>query len=386
MKTVGNSQYQKLANTYLILKQLRSGDYSRTELSQLLGLQASTVTNVTARLLDLGMVEESADESASGLGRKRTLLSLRGDTGLAAGLELLVGCYRLVLTDLKGQVLAEEELLYTDNGLPFLKKVREALSSVEARASGHRLLGACIAVPGVVYPDRYYVEECWTHGLYKADLRSDLWSYPYPVFLENDANASAFSFLSRGRENEVYLYLLLRRHDLVDLPSGEVPLIGIGSGIVINGELYRGEHGHAGEFRSSGVSAPHQQVSLTNEELGKLGEEEGLLRRFLEEILDVYLVSSCLLDPSRLYIGGFVAEEPFCAVLEDLLDSSYRDKLKKLLPGMEVVISRDSRFDPSRGSARLFLDWLLKIPRIGVEEEDERRFSILETGTRRNND
>lgn len=381
MIPVGNSQYQKIANTCLILNLLRKGPMSRIEISDTLGLQASTVTYSTQRLIEQGVINECGVLESSGKGRKQKALSLNLDRGLVAGIELLVGFYRLSLLDILGRVRLKIELSYTvsyyEKG-PELYKMRlsEALEKAEALASPLSLLGVCIAIPGVVYPDPFTVEDCWTHGLKNASFASFLSKYPYPVFLENDANCSALRFLLEGNPFDDFIYILFRKHDAVDLPSN-VPLIGIGSGLVISGKLYKGAHGRAGEFASNMIDEIGHQVSLSNADLSALESNKEAVKSLIREVFSNYLSSSCLIDPSCIYIGGFLADDPFRSILQEIVDNEYKSRFGALLPYTRLQISENSSYDPSMGAACYILDWLFRVPQVGITEEDERRFAII---------
>ena len=170
MTPVGNSQYQKIANTALILNMLREESASRIELAEALGLQASTVTYSTQRLIEQGIIVEGAQKEASGKGRRQKILSLNADMGVVAGVELMVSFYRITIVDICANIRLQLELSYTvkkseDSNELYKARLNEALNRVEALSSPLPVLGVCVAIPGIVYPDPFTVEDCWTHGL-----------------------------------------------------------------------------------------------------------------------------------------------------------------------------------------------------------------------------
>ncbi len=103
MKVVGNSQYQKIANAFLILRLLRGGHSSRAAIARRLGLQPSTVTYSVTRLLDNGLVRECKEgldhqQVTSTQGRKAVEIELNLDFGRVIGLELLADyCWSSIL-------------------------------------------------------------------------------------------------------------------------------------------------------------------------------------------------------------------------------------------------------------------------------------------------
>ena len=381
MTPVGNSQYQKIANTALILNMLREESASRIELAEALGLQASTVTYSTQRLIEQGIIVEGAQKEASGKGRRQKILSLNADMGVVAGVELMVSFYRITIVDICANIRLQLELSYTvkkseDSNELYKARLNEALNRVEALSSPLPVLGVCVAIPGIVYPDPFTVEDCWTHGLKNVSFASFLSKYPYPVFFENDANCSALRFLLQKKSVNDFMYILFRRYDAEDLPSN-VPVIGIGAGLVVDKKLYRGGHGRAGEFASNMAHQARSQVSLTNSDLSSLDVSKESVSRLTEEVFSTFLSSACLFDPSSLYIGGFLADEPFRGVLDEVLEKDLRPRYSEMLPYMKLEISDNSSFDPSIGAASYILDWLFRVPQVGITEEDERRFTIL---------
>ena len=103
---------------------------------------------------------------------------------------------------------------------------------------GNKVLAVGIGSPGIINPDKGLVVTSpnfpgWTNVPLKSLLEK---SFNLPVFLDNDANSAAFGEKWRGAGRRV--------NSLVCLTMGT----GIGGGIILNGEVWRGAHGMSGEI------------------------------------------------------------------------------------------------------------------------------------------
>ena len=229
-------------NTSLILDCLRTrGPLSRAGLSTAVGLNRSTVSSLVRDLLEENLVREIGFQSSEKSGRPGMLLELNPDGGCAVGVEIGVDFISIVLTDFVAHVLwrqrvasdpqeAQKVIIERAEGM-----IQEAVRIGEAR--GLRSLGIGVGVPGLVdirrgslvfAPNLRWrdvpLREMWTH-------RFDL-----PVFVENEANAAALG--------EYYFGVARDVQNLIYLSAG----VGLGGGIIINGKLFRGSSGYAGEI------------------------------------------------------------------------------------------------------------------------------------------
>jgi glucokinase-like ROK family protein len=229
-------------NTSLILDCLRTrGPLSRAGLSAATGLNRSTVSSLVRDLLEENLVREIGLQSSEKSGRPGMLLELNPDGGCAVGVEIGVDFISVVLTDFVAHVLWRQRVA-SDPQEPqkvIIERaegmIQEALDTGKAR--GLRSLGIGVGVPGLVdirqgslvfAPNLRWrdvpLREMWTQRL---DL---------PVFIENEANAAALG--------EYYFGVARDVQNLIYLSAG----VGLGGGIIINGKLFRGSSGYAGEI------------------------------------------------------------------------------------------------------------------------------------------
>ena len=219
----------------------RSGDgASRVELAQQTGLSAQTISNISRRLLDSGMVRE-AGKSIVGPGKPRTILQLSPEGRYAVGVHLDPSVITFVLLGLEGQVVAHSRSRTPSDVRP-ADVVRRIASAVGAliESSGvprDRIIGLGIASPGPIDRERGVVLDApllvgWKRVLLRDAL---LEATGLPVLLEKDVTAAAVAELwttaRRDRDNLVFFYYGT----------------GFGVGIALHHEVVRGRSGNAGE-------------------------------------------------------------------------------------------------------------------------------------------
>ena len=229
-------------NTALLMDYLRThGPLSRASLSTATGLNPSTVSSLVRHLLAEGLVREIGRQSTEGSGRPGILLELNPEGGCAVGVEIGVDTISVVLTDFVAQVLwrrrvasdpqeGQDAILGRAEDI-----VRQALTVGKRR--GLRFQGNGLGLPGLV--DQRHGRLVFAPNLGWSDVPlQQLWGarFNLAVFVENEANAAALG--------EYYFGIARNVHNLIYLSAG----IGLGGGIIINGRLFRGSGGYAGEI------------------------------------------------------------------------------------------------------------------------------------------
>ena len=389
MKIVGNSQYQKEANALLILNVLRRYPSSRVQIAHELGLQNSTVTYNVARLMENGSVidVESAGvmkEKSGKIGRKPNLISLNPTFGRVVGIEMMSSLYRIYMSDISGFQLFKAELPYTTkegnkDRKRFEKLVEEVIGNALSLCESIPLLGVCIAVPAIVLEGNTCIQECWTHGLDQSQFYDFLNRFPFPVIFENDANCCAVKYLFNNDDrNDCYFYLLSRKHRAEDVPEG-IPTIGLGLGVVLKGELYRGAFSRSGEYRSSSLmgTESNAQSDVSFSDLLKMDEDAAVRETLIQNLFVDLFCSISIFDPRSLYVGGFLASSPYKETVATLLETKLKDSWFQNKWEGELILVHDTLFDPAEGAADLVLDLLYRVPQVGSSEPDQRKWNAL---------
>jgi predicted NBD/HSP70 family sugar kinase len=224
-------------NRQIVLNHIREASpISRAEIARLTALQRSTVSLIVEELLTGGLIEEVYGESSGG--RPPQLLSLRAAHAVALGID--IGKKRTIVasSDLAGRVHEQEEFS-TDRDLG--KTMDRIIDCARRfiRKSGGSIEGVGLSVPGLVEPLKGSVLHIPHLDWHRPDITERLSTLTgLPVRGENDANAAALAELWFGRPeiSEVRDFITV----LIDN--------GIGTGIVFDGQIYRGKDGVAGEF------------------------------------------------------------------------------------------------------------------------------------------
>lgn len=211
------------------------GPTSRTAIARDLGLSPATVTQVTKDLIARGIVEELESVPSNG-GRPARLLGLAGQAGVALGAKVTADHVAVVTVELDGSVRSSGSHDFDPSAADALDRLGEILTTEVAALDG-RLLGVGVGVPGSVDDQASGIVDAPTLGWRAAQVGPILRkAVGTPVLVDNDVNtlAAAERLYGIGREHSSYLVVTIGR--------------GIGCAIVVDGGIYRGGHGGAGEI------------------------------------------------------------------------------------------------------------------------------------------
>jgi predicted NBD/HSP70 family sugar kinase len=224
-------------NKQIVLNVVRiRAPISRAELARETSLQRSTVSSIVDDLQKEGMIEEIGTGHSTG-GRKPTLLKLNGAPA-AIGVDVTPRETTVSLSDLSGNVLTQERFPASSD----IEYMNQQILSKVGKFKDENPdsdLEVGLSIPGIVdqiggkilyVPYFHWID--WDIG---SRITEQL---RLPVIIDNDANAIALAELWFGadevRNIRNFIFVLVAE--------------GIGTGIVIDGQIYRGEGGAAGEF------------------------------------------------------------------------------------------------------------------------------------------
>ncbi|MGH2856565.1 MAG: ROK family transcriptional regulator [Solirubrobacteraceae bacterium] len=235
-------------NLEVVLRELSAGGPdSRAGIAARTGLTRATVSRLVAELIALGVVRETGRDGGGRAGRPSTRLEL-GEDVLAIGMEVNVDYVSVLVVDLAGREVLRDRRQFDAGVGPdrciaalasLCRDARRALTR-RRRHSAPILAGVTVAVPGLVDVAAGVVTEApnlhW-HDVAVADpLRRVLRLGATPVHVGNDANLAAVAEYRggawAGTPNLVYI-------------TGEV---GIGGGIIVDGQPLLGTRGYGGEI------------------------------------------------------------------------------------------------------------------------------------------
>ena len=225
-------------NKQIVLNYVRDrSPISRAEISRETELQRSTVSAIVDSLQCSGLIIEIGMGDSTG-GRKPTLLKLKTGTPVALGIDLTPRTTTIAVADLAGTVL-EQETFSTSPNLDFMTdRIIERVSFLAEKYREFDLeIG--MSVPGLV-------DQALGRVLYVPYFNWRDWDIcpriesetGLKITIENDANATALAELWFGHE------MIRKSRNFVMILVSE----GLGTGIVFDGQIYRGEKGSGGEF------------------------------------------------------------------------------------------------------------------------------------------
>jgi predicted NBD/HSP70 family sugar kinase len=243
---IGSLESLRRLNRLRVIDALRAERLiSRAEIARRTGLSRSTVSSLVADLQADGLVVERGETAAAHGdqgGRPPILLSFDASAGAAVGIDFGHRHLRVAVSDLASNILAERQLeLDTDHaardGLDAATDlVSEALADAGVERS--QVIGAGMGLPGPIEQSSGVVGSAailpgWVGvaAAHEMRVRLDL-----PIAVDNDANLGALAEAAFGAARDA--------SDLVYIKVSS----GIGAGLILNGRLYRGASGLAGEL------------------------------------------------------------------------------------------------------------------------------------------
>ncbi|MBU5593949.1 ROK family protein [Amphibacillus sp. MSJ-3] len=239
MNRTWNQYVVKRENKTLVLTTIINHmPISRANVAQVTGLNKGTVSSLVSELIDEELVKELGPGESSG-GRRPVMLLFNGNAGYSISIELAIGNILGVITDLNGQIVNEENipLQTTDFNtiFPIMTQLIKKLIQ-QAPKSRYGIVGLGIGVPAVVSQKGEILlapNLDWKNINLKEKL-SEI--FHLPIYVENEANAGAYGEMRYGssQESKHMIYTSLG--------------IGIGTGMILDGKLYHGLSGFAGEL------------------------------------------------------------------------------------------------------------------------------------------
>jgi predicted NBD/HSP70 family sugar kinase len=240
VETPGSQSSLHRANLERVVRAVRlAGSLTQAEIARSTGLSAATVSNIVRELRDNGTVEVTPTSSG---GRRARAVTLSGDAGIVVGVDFGHSHLRVAVGNLAHQVLAEEsEPIDVDASASQGFDRAEQLVGRLVAATGvspDKVIGVGLGVPGPIDVETGALGSTailpgWSGINPRQELAERL---HMPVQVDNDANLGALGELVWGGGRGV--------RDLAYIKVAS----GVGAGLVIDGRIYRGPGGTAGEI------------------------------------------------------------------------------------------------------------------------------------------
>lgn len=394
-------EFVRELNKALVLNVVRQErTISRTDIAQRTRLSRSTVSTIVGELIQAGWLAESGTGKSRG-GRRPILLSFDYGAGYVLGIDAGANHLLALVTDLDAQVLAEAERPFAaadgpEAGLTAMVSIGlEVLA--ESRVNPSQLVGIGVGVPGPVdhshgTPMSPPIMPGWSGVPVRNHLQTRL--FDVPVYLENDANLGALGERHYGAgcglDNLAYIKVAT----------------GVGCGIIIDGRIYHGQAGAAGEIghvtidedgppckcgsfgcleamaggmaiarraltavqtgRQTSLSKLNPNGDLTAADVSRAASEGDKLSRQLLSDAGRFLGIAVadlinLLNPGRVIIGGGVSRAGEL-VLQSLRETAQQRSMRAAIGGTDIVQATLGRRSTTFGAVALVLEETFRSP------------------------
>lgn len=378
-------------NEVRILRIVRdSGEISRIEIAKATNLHKATITDLVAKLIRAGFLQETGEVKESrNVGRKRILLRFNPMAGFVAGVDIGMTQATVAISDLNARSIRQKSFGYSVDTparavlSKVAAKIRSLLAGVDPQAS--KLVGIGIGVQGVIdYRTNTlilsYNKKGWEGKSLSPELEA---TFNVPVFVENDVKTMALGEYLLGAARGV--------KDFVHIWVGD----GIGAGIMINGTLLHGITSSAGEIGYNSLEVPSYYAEkypltyrnqmmfgeiLTNANLvasyrrgsreavaddisvadvaTKAKNGDPVARQVIDEFTSM-LSSLCItmvntLNPELILVGGKIAQ-CYPAIAEMLENKIHTDRLTPPAEALRVKPAQHGENGVTLGAAGLVL-------------------------------
>ena len=211
---------------------------SQRELIELTGLDQGTISVIVNTLHQKNIVKRAKERPAGRVGRPRVALRLSEKAGILLGSSIEHNTVSVVATHLDGSILSGDSTRTGSNRAETLAKLHALIKQVTA-AVGRResdILGLGIGAPVVLQEGKKRILFGSNLGWEAVDVHDLVSEFKMPVYFDNDANAAALAEQRFGICQDIDNFLYVGGYS------------GVGGAIMMEGQLYRGARGFAGEI------------------------------------------------------------------------------------------------------------------------------------------
>jgi len=374
-------------NEKVVLKLIQEHDIiSSSDLVNITGMRPSTVFNILKELSAKSLVVMNGKgESTSKGGKKPYTWSLNKDAAYVIGLDIEVGEMTWVLVDFTGKIISKK-IMKLDTGRTVNELAENIINVINQVIEGNKIdkkkiIGLGVAFSGIVDHQKGVVVMSSVLSEMNFPLLEKLSVFPFPVKIENNANAAAIGLKWGGNTKAI-----TKSNYLTILVEIDKNVSGLGIGIVIDGQLYRGASFSAGELY------PHLPTlkEILSTVRSKFSESE-IFKKYISSVesIDIaFLVDAAkqgdelaklifsmigsivgqtiaqavaLLNPDTLIITGIVSE------LEDVIINAVRKEIEMRVLSiasnvLEIVVDKYHHYSVALGAASLILEDFFRIP------------------------
>jgi len=239
-----SAELQSKINTSIIFNYINSNaPISRKLISEDLKISKPSVSRIVERLIKNNYVIET-EKIKTKSGKRPTLLEINDKNGYVIGIDLGKEKLKISLTNLNGKIIEKYRSFKISNNKNIDKKliieIRNILNKRNQKNNLKKniLKAICVGVPANISLETGKIINAPLYGNWKdINLKEILVKeFKVPVFIENDVNLSALGekHYGKGRKFKDFVFMEISN--------------GIGSGIILDNDLFRGSYGSAGEI------------------------------------------------------------------------------------------------------------------------------------------
>ena len=228
---------QNRVNVINIIK--KHGTITKYEIAQELRLSIPTVTANINSLLEEGYVLEAGVAKSTG-GRKPVILQFNKDARYSIGVNISTDHVDILLTNLEMETIAQASFPSSEEESfdKILQRIKDEVETIlsKEKISLEKVLGLGLSLPGLVNEDQLILESAPNLGVHDFDFHPFEASLGIRIFIENEANVAAYAEIKEAKQNEISNVVYVSITD------------GVGTGIIIDGQIYKSKNKKAGEF------------------------------------------------------------------------------------------------------------------------------------------
>lgn len=348
LKSVDQETIKILNQKKIINLLYRNKQLTKQEISQKLNISIPTVINNINELIEQGIVDDSGVAESTG-GRKPTIIRFLPNSRYSFGVCITKDKVRIILTNLNFNIIEERAFDMPEEVEDFrnlILKIKDKMEDIldSYKIPFDKILGIGFSLPGTVDEEKLFLKNMTNFKLKNIYFKEFEKEFKVPIFIENEANASAYA--------ESFINFKGSKNNLVFISITE----GIGAGIIINNNVYKGVNNRAGEIGHMTVVKNGRKCNcgkkgcwevyaskkaLLSEYTKAFGIKNKNLNDFLDmtkdnlkakEILDNYVgflaegIKNIILvfDPQNIIIGGEVFSYKNL-IEEDLINKVFED-------------------------------------------------------------
>ncbi len=338
---IRNSLHIKKNNLRVVLRTLlRSEGISKSRMASTLGVGVSTIAQIVDPLIDKGIIVMKDYGESSG-GRRPVLLTINPDAAFSVCVDLSSHQVTVALLDCQLNIRGKTEFIFSDDEISWLPQLIDAIYQLMKQVNCQEILGVCVAISGVPNPITGEISSSLMRSLVGVPLAKILSDrLKAKVYVENDANLSAIGELMFSKEdvrNMFYIHM------------GE----GLGGGVIIDGDIFRGDDGYTGEIGRM-IYCTEKMTTVGEAYTEALNQkDESVKNSFIQRILSTVISNvRCAFDIKHYVVGGKYANFP-----ESVL-KKVEETVRNVFYGFDVKInkSKDSSRSILVGCAEFVLE------------------------------